>query len=101
MADWIMMAERGVLLTVKAVPNSSKQQLILRDDQLKVYVQAPAIDNKANEQIIKYLASFFSIKKRDVQILRGERSKQKQILLVNQSVEQIKRIIDEVSYGEC
>ena len=44
-----------LILHIKAVPNSSKNEICgLFDNALKVKIKAPAVENKANEELIKY-----------------------------------------------
>jgi hypothetical protein len=43
----------------------------------KVYVTAPPIDGKANEALIKLIADFFSVKKRQIRIVSGFKSRYK------------------------
>ena len=45
----------GILVKIKAVPNSSKNEICgLYDNALKVKIKAPAVENKANEELIKF-----------------------------------------------
>ena len=44
---------------------------------LHVYVSQPPLDGRANEAVIKALADYFSVKKYQVRLLRGEKSKNK------------------------
>ena len=40
-------------------------------------MRAPAIDNRANRALIEVLARHFNVKKRDIRIVKGERSREK------------------------
>jgi len=42
-----------------------------------VRVTAPAVDGKANKAVIEVLSEFYKVKKRDIKILRGEKSREK------------------------
>ncbi|HEC87117.1 MAG TPA: DUF167 domain-containing protein, partial [Thermoplasmatales archaeon] len=42
-----------------------------------VYVNVPAKDGKANRALIETLADFFNVKKRDIKIVSGEKSREK------------------------
>lgn len=87
--SWIQCDRKGVLIKVKAVPCSSKNQLSLLDDHLKINITAPALKNKANQEMIKFLAKQLQFKKKDIQIIIGKKGKQKQILITNHSEEEI------------
>jgi len=65
------------LIDVKVIPNAKKNAVLREGDKLKVYVNAPAVSGKANKAVVEMLAEFFKVKKRDVNIVRGERSREK------------------------
>lgn len=62
---------------VKVVPNAKQNKLVRETGRLKVYLTAPAVDGKANEALIKFLAEHFGKKKRDISIIRGLTSREK------------------------
>ena len=49
--------------------------------RLIVFVQAPAIDGKANDAVAKVLAEHFEVRARDIEIIRGETNRDKTILV--------------------
>ncbi|PIQ39477.1 MAG: YggU family protein, partial [Thalassolituus sp. CG17_big_fil_post_rev_8_21_14_2_50_53_8] len=48
----------------------------------KVAITAPPIDGKANAHLSKYLAKAFKVPKSDVQILKGELGRHKQVRII-------------------
>ena len=66
-------------IKVIAYPNSSKMSRIKEDTPgcLNIYVNKPAVDGKANKEIIVLLADFFDVKKNQVFLISGEKSKSK------------------------
>ncbi len=64
---------------VKVIPNAKKNEVIREKGKLKVYVNAPAKDGRANRALIEILADFFNVKKRDVKIVSGEKSREKMV----------------------
>jgi len=48
---------------------------------IKVSIQAPANDNKANDALRKFLAKEFQIRSKDVEIIQGEKSRTKTVFL--------------------
>lgn len=69
-------------IRVRVTPNASKQKIVEADNLLKVYVSAPPDKGKANKRLIKILSKYFKVKKSDLNIVRGEKSRDK-ILKVN------------------
>jgi uncharacterized protein (TIGR00251 family) len=53
--------------------------------RLIVAVQAPAVDGKANEAVIKELATAFNLRARDFTIVFGELGRDKRILIDGES----------------
>lgn len=73
--------ENGLLVKIRIVPNSSKNDIIKEDEFIKVKVTAQPIENKANKALIEFLSKRFKIPKTSVQIIKGETSKDKTLLL--------------------
>ena len=70
-----------VTLTLKVIPKSSRNEIVglLEDGTLKVKITAAPEKGKANAAICEFLASFFGVPKRNVEIVRGETSTTKQL----------------------
>lgn len=65
-------------LRVFVQPKAKRTMFLgLHDNMLKIGVTAPPVDGKANREVIYYLADFFGLKKRDVRIVAGEKSRRK------------------------
>lgn len=73
--------ENGLIIKVKIVPNSSRNEIILEEEFVKIKVTAQPIENKANKALIEFLSKQFKIPKTSIEILKGETSKEKTILL--------------------
>ena len=79
--------EQGLIIRVKIVPNSSKNDLILEDEFIKIKVTAQPIENKANKALVEFLSKQFKLPKTSIEILKGDTSKEKTILLKTNDVE--------------
>ena len=66
-------------IEVTVIPNASVSAVTndLVDGVMKVKLQAPAIDGKANKALIALLAKHFSINKKSIEIVLGEKSRTK------------------------
>ncbi len=65
-------------VTVHVKLNSRKKAVEMREDgSLRVYLSAPPIEGRANEQLIEVLAEHFGKAKRDISIVAGRRGKLK------------------------
>ena len=73
-----------LLIEIRVRPNSSRNKVggIAGDPpRLIVAVQAPAVDGKANEAVIKELAKAFDCRARDFTIVFGELGREKRLLV--------------------
>ena len=72
------------LLEIRVRPNSSRNKVggsVGEPPRLVVAVQAPAVDGKANQAVIKELASAFGLRSRDFSIVYGELGRDKRLLV--------------------
>lgn len=98
----------GVTLAVRAQPGARKTAIVgvyqtpatktcrrgPRDGedesaQLKIAVQAPPVEGRANEALIAFLAELLGVPKRSVEIVSGELSRSKVFLLRGVSVQSV------------
>lgn len=70
---------RGVLvLTVQVQPNAARTQVVgLHGDALKIRVAAPAVENKANAQLVAFLAEAFGVRPGAVTLKAGAHGRRK------------------------
>ena len=88
----------GVTLAVRAQPGAKKTAIVgVYGDgdaaQLKIAVQAPPVDGKANEALVAFLAEIFSIPKRSVELVSGELSRSKVFLLRGVQLTQAQKLV--------
>lgn len=78
-----------MLIKIRIVPNSSKNDIIIEEEFVKVKVTAQPIENKANKALIEYLSKTFKVPKTSIEIVKGETSKDKTLLFnVNEEKEE-------------
>lgn len=76
----------GVILAVRAQPGAKRTAIsgIYGEGaaaQLKIAVQAPPVEGRANEALVEFLSELFGVARRDVVLLSGELSRSKVFLL--------------------
>ena len=74
--------KNGTTLRLYVRPDASKSGpagLFGDQPRLKLKVNSPPVDGEANAEVLRYVAQIFKLKKIDVVLLRGERSRQKDI----------------------
>lgn len=70
-------------IIVKVIPNAKKNKVLKEENKIKIYVTVPAIDGKANKSAIKLLSDFLKVKKSEIKIIKGEKTKEKVIMISN------------------
>ncbi|MBQ7765020.1 YggU family protein [bacterium] len=73
--------EDGIIIKIKIVPNSSKNDIILEEEFIKIKVTAQPIENKANKALVEFLSKRFKVPKTSIEILKGDTSKEKTLLI--------------------
>lgn len=66
-------------ITVKVFPKSKVESVVEKDGLYTVRVNATAVNNQANEAVIKVLAEHFKTAKSNVEIVKGFTSRFKVI----------------------
>jgi len=79
MEPWITAEDRaGVTIAVQVVPRARKSEVVgPQGDALKVRVAAPPVEGAANEALIAFLAEALGLRRRDLSLCSGERSRRK------------------------
>lgn len=90
----------GVTLAIRAQPGAKKTAILGvygegAATQLKIAVQAPPVEGKANSALIAFLADTFGLGKNKVEIVSGELSRSKVFLLQGMSLEEVQAKVSE------
>lgn len=66
------------LLKLHVTPRGSKSEITgWRDDALCVKITAPPVEGAANSAIVKFIADRLGVRKSQVELVSGERSREK------------------------
>ncbi|MFY7993343.1 MAG: DUF167 domain-containing protein [Bacteriovoracaceae bacterium] len=83
--SWIKeKGDQQTLLLVYIQPGASKTEisgLFGESPRLKIKIKAPPRDGEANEEVLRFIGKLLGISKSRVEILRGESSRQKDLLI--------------------
>lgn len=81
--DWIKETSKGVLLPVRAVPRAAKNEIQgIYGDALKVRLQAPPVEGKANTALIRFLSDALDISRSQISVASGETGRNKAVLII-------------------
>lgn len=88
--SWMNSSKEGVILTLKATPRASKTEIAGADEEwLRIRLQAPPVDGKANKELVDFFSRRLGISKRSVEILTGDTSRLKRVRLSGVSEKEI------------
>ena len=81
-------------IRIRVVPRSSRNQIIgLEDGVYKIKLTAPPVDGKANKALVEFLAKRLGLARGSVEILSGERSRQKLVRIHNLSLKEVSKLL--------
>ena len=79
---WLTDTPDGAVLNLRVVPRAAKNAVQgEHGDALKIRLCAPPVDGAANAALIEFLAESFSLPRARVQLLSGQTSRNKRVLL--------------------
>lgn len=86
------MAPVSCTLQIKAVPGAPRSEVCgWLGEHLKVKVQAPPVEGKANEALLRFLAETLELPPRAVSLVRGGTSRLKLVRIEGMSLEQARQ----------
>lgn len=90
-------AARGTItLTVRVQPRASKDEITgAMEGALKVRLCAPAVENRANDALIEFLADVLKTAKSAVRIQSGEHSRTKRVEIRGVSKQQVLSLLQQ------
>src|SRR5262245_32696254 len=72
----------GIVIAVRVQPGAKRSKIVgLHGSALKIAVAAPPVDGKANAALIEFLCDNFKLRKSQIEIIRGQTSRDKVVLI--------------------
>ena len=68
-------------IEVKVIPGAKRNLVLSEGTGLKVYLTAPAADGKANKALVDILAQNYGVRKQQIEIIKGLKSRHKIIII--------------------
>ena len=91
---WIQEIPDGVIFKVIVQPRGSKNEIAgLQGDALKIRLTAPPVEGAANKMCIEFLAKSLKVRKSDVEIVRGQGSRTKKMLVRSATQKKIETLL--------
>src|SRR6266705_3453450 len=86
----------AAIFSVRVQPRASKDEIAGEmGGALKVRLQAPAVEDRANEALVEFLAQLLKTQKSAARILSGDRSRTKRIEIRGVTRQQIEALVEQ------
>jgi uncharacterized protein (TIGR00251 family) len=90
-------SKKGLTFDIHVIPHASRAQIAgAQDGALKVRVTAPPVEGAANEACIKLLAGELRLKKSQLEIFSGAKSRKKTVMVKNISKAELEKKINDI-----
>ena len=78
---FVQVKQEGIVLAVLVQPGAKKSEVIgpTPDGFLKIKIAAPAVENKANLELVSFLSDYLDVRKSEIEIILGQASRRKRI----------------------
>ena len=99
MTNMVQLKESKKCLTfdIQVIPYASRMQLVgVQDGVLKIKVTAPPVEGAANEACIKLLAKELGLKKSQMEISSGAKSRKKTVMIKDISKAELETKINNI-----
>ena len=85
-------------LELKIIPNAPRDEIAgWLGDALKVKVHAPALEGRANDALLEFLAGKLSLPRRAVTLVRGDKSRHKVVRITGLDLAGVKALLASVA----
>ena len=89
-------ANGTVVISVRVQPRASKDEIAgTMDGALKIRLRAPALENRANEALVEFLADLLKTSKSAVRIQSGAQSRIKRVEILGVTRQRILNLLQE------
>lgn len=90
--------KKGAALTIRVTPRARRTEIgeLMRDGTLRIRVQQPPVEGKANKALIEFLADLLGVSKRRVEIVAGQRGLDKIVSIMDMTAREVQARIDAV-----
>ena len=87
-------AENGVYISLHIQPGAKREAVAgLFGTSLKIALNAPPVDGKANAALLRFLAGKLGIPKRQIELCSGASSRDKRVFVSGLTIEQVKSLL--------
>jgi len=86
-----------MIVKVRIIPNAPDNEVVSRiGSVLRVKVTSNEVNDKANNSLKNYLAEFFEVKNKSINIIRGAKGREKTVEITGKTEENLKRVMEAI-----
>lgn len=85
---WYKREAEHLILYLYVQPGAKKSEIVgMHEGVLKIRLNAPPIEGRANKELLKYVAQLFKVPPSQIVLKRGDKSRHKVLLVKNSLVD--------------
>ena len=87
----------GIVMAIRAKPTGKRNRIVnMSGPALEVELAAKPQNGEANAELVDYISDILRVKKRDLQLISGDKSRDKQLLLQAGllDIEKVRQLLD-------
>ncbi len=86
-----------MIVKVRIIPDAPDNEVVSRiGSVLRVKVTSSKVNEKANIALRRYLAEFFEVTSKSVNIIRGAKGREKTVEITGKTEESLKRVMEAI-----
>ena len=86
-----------MIIKVRVISTSGDNEVVSRiDSVLRVKNKTKKLDSEANDILKYFMADFFSVSEEDINIIKGNKGKEKTVEVRGKSEEALKKVMDAI-----
>ena len=78
---------------MRVTPRASRDRLVFDRGRLRAWVTAPPLEGRANDAVRALVATALGVREWDVQIIAGERGREKVLLVPDGAADRLKALL--------
>jgi len=92
---WLRPQREGVTVDLHVQPRASKNEIVgVQGEELKVRLTSPPVEGEANRLCVEFFAKRLGIAKSAVELVAGEKSRHKRLLIRGVEAEEVRRALE-------
>lgn len=91
---WFEAEDGNIIITLRVIPRAAKNSIQgIMGDTLKVRIQAPPVEGKANAGLVKFISKQWNIPRSNIEILSGETGRNKR-LRISHPTDALRKVLE-------